>query len=249
MPQTKPQEPPLLGTAWVPCTRSTLNLAPSLRHPNRLLPAGDGAADCGLPMRGREPRGAAARAGGPVHGPRAPRLPPPAGVWGAGTGPGLSCAFGVACGLPRLQLSAAFPAQYARPPAAGAPTHPASPAVPPSPPAPAQRAKDDRRPVPWVLLENVEALLDRHAGEPPVMQVRSGCGNACEGTDSVLVPAGSCACGIGPSDAACCCPSPTGLLLPLHPLQYCAQKFIELGYQSWAYRVVNSAGELRSRLP
>lgn len=25
--------------------------------------------------------------------------------------------------------------------------------------------------------------------------------------------------------------------------QYCAQKFIELGYQSWAYRVVNSAGE------
>ncbi|KAI7841433.1 hypothetical protein COHA_004828 [Chlorella ohadii] len=56
-----------------------------------------------------------------------------------------------------------------------------------------QRAKDDRRPVPWVLLENVEALLDRHAGDPPVMQ-------------------------------------------------YCAQKFIELGYQSWSYRVVNSAG-------
>lgn len=56
-----------------------------------------------------------------------------------------------------------------------------------------QRARDDRRPVPWVLLENVEALLDRHGGDPPVMQ-------------------------------------------------YCAQKFIELGYQSWAYRVVNSAG-------
>lgn len=25
--------------------------------------------------------------------------------------------------------------------------------------------------MPWVLLENVEALLDRHGGEPPVMQV------------------------------------------------------------------------------
>ncbi|KAI3428766.1 hypothetical protein D9Q98_007587 [Chlorella vulgaris] len=55
------------------------------------------------------------------------------------------------------------------------------------------RAKDDNRAVPWVLLENVEALLDRHQGEPPVMQ-------------------------------------------------YCTQKFIEMGYQSWAYRVVNSAG-------
>ncbi|PSC75340.1 methylase [Micractinium conductrix] len=56
-----------------------------------------------------------------------------------------------------------------------------------------QRAKDDRRPVPWVLLENVEALLDRHGGDPPVMQ-------------------------------------------------YCTQQLIQLGYQSWAYRVVNSAG-------
>ena len=43
---------------------------------------------------------------------------------------------------------------------------------PPSPFHRPQRAKDDRRPVPWVLLENVEALLDRHAGDPPVMQVR-----------------------------------------------------------------------------
>ena len=39
----------------------------------------------------------------------------------------------------------------------------------------------------------VEALLDRHGGEPPVMQ-------------------------------------------------YCCQQLIRLGYQSWAYRVVNSAG-------
>uniref|UniRef100_A0A1D2A1D0 DNA (cytosine-5-)-methyltransferase n=3 Tax=Auxenochlorella protothecoides TaxID=3075 RepID=A0A1D2A1D0_AUXPR len=50
-----------------------------------------------------------------------------------------------------------------------------------------------RRPVPWVLLENVEALLDRANGEPPVMQ-------------------------------------------------YIARQFQELGYGSWAYRVVNSAG-------
>lgn len=35
--------------------------------------------------------------------------------------------------------------------------------------------------------------------------------------------------------------------LPPSHQQYCAQKFIELGYQSWAYRVVNSAGGCRAR--
>ncbi|KDD76604.1 hypothetical protein H632_c164p0, partial [Helicosporidium sp. ATCC 50920] len=54
------------------------------------------------------------------------------------------------------------------------------------------RAKEDRRPVPWVLLENVEALLDRHGKDPPV-------------------------------------------------IQYVLQQLMELGYGSWAYRVVNSA--------
>eukprot|EP00887_Chlorella_sp_A99_P001977 scaffold18.g1977.t1 len=55
------------------------------------------------------------------------------------------------------------------------------------------RARDDCHPVPWVLLENVEALLDRHGGEPPVAQ-------------------------------------------------YVVRRLIDLGYGSWAYRVVNSAG-------
>ena len=32
-----------------------------------------------------------------------------------------------------------------------------------------RQAKQDRHPVPWVLLENVEALLDRYAGTPPVI--------------------------------------------------------------------------------
>lgn len=30
-----------------------------------------------------------------------------------------------------------------------------------------QQAKDDKHPVPWVLLENVEALLDRVQGSTP----------------------------------------------------------------------------------
>lgn len=41
--------------------------------------AGDGAADSRVPVCGCEPRGAAPGAGGPIHGPRAPRLPPAAG--------------------------------------------------------------------------------------------------------------------------------------------------------------------------
>ena len=53
------------------------------------------------------------------------------------------------------------------------PAHPAPPRRPR-----VQRAKDERRPVPWVLLENVEALLDRHGGDPPVMQVRARAGHA-----------------------------------------------------------------------
>jgi DNA (cytosine-5)-methyltransferase 1 len=31
------------------------------------------------------------------------------------------------------------------------------------------KAKQDGRPVPWLLLENVEALLDRHGDDPPVI--------------------------------------------------------------------------------
>lgn len=55
-----------------------------------------------------------------------------------------------------------------------------------------RRAAAARRPVPWVLLENVEALLDRADGRPPVMQ-------------------------------------------------YVLAQLEQLGYGSWAYRVVNSA--------
>ena len=56
-----------------------------------------------------------------------------------------------------------------------------------------QFKRDHGRPVPWVLLENVQALLDRRGKEAP-------------------------------------------------PIQYILNQFVELGYASWAYRVVSSAG-------
>ena len=54
-------------------------------------------------------------------------------------------------------------------------------------------AKDDNRPINWVLLENVEALLDRIGDQPP-------------------------------------------------PIAYILQQLEELGYGSWAYRVIDSTG-------
>lgn len=54
-------------------------------------------------------------------------------------------------------------------------------------------AKNNNRPVRWVLLENVEAVLDRHGDKPPV-------------------------------------------------IAYIAKQFMDLGYCSWAYRTVISAG-------
>ena len=54
-------------------------------------------------------------------------------------------------------------------------------------------AKDGNRPVNWVLLENVEALLDRIGNQPP-------------------------------------------------PIAFILQQLEELGYGSWAYRVINSTG-------
>lgn len=56
-----------------------------------------------------------------------------------------------------------------------------------------QRARADLRPVPWVLLENVEALLDRAKGSDP----------------------------------------------PIRAIVDCLE---QLGYRSWAHRVVCSAG-------
>ena len=55
-------------------------------------------------------------------------------------------------------------------------------------------SRDANRPVPWVLLENVEALLDRHANgdEPPV-------------------------------------------------IAWIVNQLMELGYGSWAYRIISSA--------
>lgn len=153
--------PPPLGS---PAAPSPLPLA----HPS-----GDGAADRRLPLHRRQPRGPAPRAGGPVHGAGAPRLPPTTGAPPRGHPPCLQagvCAVGV-CRAP-LRDACAAPLQPPPPPPQKH-THPAPP----------QRAADDRRPVPWVLLENVEALLDRHGGEPPVIQVmpvprrrRRGCG-------------------------------------------------------------------------
>ncbi len=59
-----------------------------------------------------------------------------------------------------------------------------------------EKAKSDNRPVPWVLLENVEALLDRGKGRAPAIR---------EITDRIEA----------------------------------------LGYNSWAHRVVVSAGGFR----
>mmetsp|Transcript_8743 Transcript_8743/g.26158 ORF Transcript_8743/g.26158 Transcript_8743/m.26158 type:complete len:819 (+) Transcript_8743:109-2565(+) len=60
-----------------------------------------------------------------------------------------------------------------------------------------QQAQEDRRPVPWLLLENVEALLNKH--------------------DGLHGEAGK----------------------PV--ISYIAQEVEALGYQSWAYRIVNTA--------
>ncbi|CAL8466241.1 g5777 [Coccomyxa elongata] len=54
-------------------------------------------------------------------------------------------------------------------------------------------ALKDNRGIPWVLLENVEGLLDRSAGQPPV-------------------------------------------------IQYIVEQFEQLGYASWAHRIINTAG-------
>lgn len=55
-----------------------------------------------------------------------------------------------------------------------------------------REARDNNHPVPWILLENVEALLDRHGEDPPV-------------------------------------------------ISYVVNQLMELGYGSWAYRIVSSA--------
>jgi len=56
-----------------------------------------------------------------------------------------------------------------------------------------KKAAQNNRAIPWVLLENVEALLDRHGDHPPVMS-------------------------------------------------YVVNQLMDLGYGSWAYRVISSAG-------
>lgn len=56
------------------------------------------------------------------------------------------------------------------------------------------KARDEQRAVPWVLLENVEALLDRAHGGPP-------------------------------------------------PVSWVVQQLEQLGYSSWAHRIICSAGE------
>jgi hypothetical protein len=96
------------------------------------------------------------------------------------------------------------------------------------------------------LLVQVEALLDRHAGDPPVMQVGGWPGGCCEVENPLVLPVQAACVDFCLMNGCLLTPPSAVLAAPCHCtavlLQYCTQKLIELGYRSWAYRVVNSAG-------
>ena len=81
-------------------------------------------------------------------------------------------------------------------------------------------AAERQRPIEWVLLENVEALLDRQKSPPKLKR-----GNGTVGSDA--------------GDPAASRASPPQLGAP--PVAWLASQFEGMGYTSWAHRVVNAA--------
>ena len=132
----------------------------------------------------------------------------------------------------------------------------------PRPCPPLQRAKDDGRPVPWVLLENVSGAGAGAGRGATRGMLASAAAAAAAAARQILPPPlppfGWLSAATAPLPP---CPLPPAsprlsvwlawpqveALLDRHGgeppvMQYCCQQLMRRGYGSWAYRVVNSAG-------